>query len=303
MLSICVPIYNFDMRELVKTLSAQIATLNVDCELILIDDRSSEKYRLLNAATCRRHTYIELPENIGRSRIRNLFLNYARYDYLLFLDCDVKIISDNFLSTYVEFIRSTPQAKVICGGRIYPKTWNNKHAQLRWHYGIKRETFDIETRKDNPWKSFLSNNFVVYRKILQQFPFEEKLSEYGHEDTLFGHTMMKNNIYIHYIENPILNNDIEENDCFLKKTSEGMKNLVKIVEFTNFDADFIKISKILYTYFQLKKHHCLPLVRVASFFTQKPIDYLLRHAYTANLFLFDLWKLFALDKEFRKAKL
>lgn len=37
--------------------------------------------------------YIELKKNIGRAKIRNLFIEYTTNPYLLFLDCDTKIIS------------------------------------------------------------------------------------------------------------------------------------------------------------------------------------------------------------------
>ena len=40
--------------------------------------------------------YRELPQNLGRSKIRNVLGKAAKFDYLLFLDCDSKVVSDNY---------------------------------------------------------------------------------------------------------------------------------------------------------------------------------------------------------------
>ena len=87
MISICIPVYNFNITSLVNELSNQVNSLNIPCEIIVIDD-CSENFKRINKIECEKHTYIELSENIGRARIRNLFLKYAKYEYLLFLDCD-----------------------------------------------------------------------------------------------------------------------------------------------------------------------------------------------------------------------
>ena len=95
MLSICIPVYNVVVIELVNELYHQSLTIKEKVEIIVIDDKSMDEIRLRNSSISTISTYIELPQNIGRSRIRNHFLNYTNYDYLLFLDCDV-IIKDLF---------------------------------------------------------------------------------------------------------------------------------------------------------------------------------------------------------------
>ncbi len=58
-----------------------------------------------------------LPKNVGRARIRNLFLKYAKGQYLLFLDSDGEIISNQFIQNYQKFITENKDAKVVYGGR------------------------------------------------------------------------------------------------------------------------------------------------------------------------------------------
>src|SRR4030042_667421 len=102
MISICIPVYNFDVTSLVSELSEQVKSLPKPYEVIIIDDCSDNKFKAINRNVCKSFIYIELEENIGRSKIRNLFLRYAKYGYLLFIDCDSIIESSDFLLKYFE---------------------------------------------------------------------------------------------------------------------------------------------------------------------------------------------------------
>ena len=46
MLSICIPVYNFDVTELVKALNSQAEELHVSYEILVIDDASQNLYKL-----------------------------------------------------------------------------------------------------------------------------------------------------------------------------------------------------------------------------------------------------------------
>ncbi|WP_435525706.1 hypothetical protein [Chryseobacterium indoltheticum] len=43
-ISVCIPVYNFDVRELVYDLKKEIENQNIDAEIILIDDASEESF-------------------------------------------------------------------------------------------------------------------------------------------------------------------------------------------------------------------------------------------------------------------
>ncbi len=120
MLSICIPIYNREMCDTVRQLAEQAAQAGMPCEIVCIDDCSDTCYREANRPLHGMCRYVELEQNIGRARIRNLFLQYARYDYLLFLDCD-SLPPEGFLSRYAEVLRQKP--RVVCGGRVYGPAW------------------------------------------------------------------------------------------------------------------------------------------------------------------------------------
>ena len=79
MLSVCIPVYNFDVTELIFDIRNQINTDDLDAEIIFIDDASQEEMRQRNeiVKSLTDH-YILLEKNIGRSKIRNLFLKYSK---------------------------------------------------------------------------------------------------------------------------------------------------------------------------------------------------------------------------------
>lgn len=287
MLSICIPIYNFKVDDLVRSLSVQLSGLQVPAEIILIDDASNSSFRELNEAVCSEHHYIKLEKNIGRAAIRNRFLQYAKYEHLLFLDCDAIIPSEDFLSKYIDAIAHHPEA-IICGGRVYPELAPDRSELLRWKYGVKKESQSAGVRKKDPNKSFMTNNFLVCKKIFEIIQFDERLIDYGHEDTLFGFELKKQDISIIHLNNPVLNGDQEKNEAYLIQTEKAIHNLVHILEFVNYDEQLIEDVSLLrayYRFFRVRKP-----IKI-TFVVLKPLlTYFLSKGFV-NLYLFDFYKL------------
>jgi cellulose synthase/poly-beta-1,6-N-acetylglucosamine synthase-like glycosyltransferase len=293
MISICIPVYNFNITSLISELSNQIDLLNTECEIIVIDD-CSDKFKRINQIASAKHTYIELSENIGRARIRNLFLNHAKYEYLLFLDCDSMIKRNSFISNYFEIIKETPN--VVCGGRLYETNQPEREKRLRWKYGILRESQSYYSRQKYPNKSFMTNNFLIYKKVFEENIFDERIVKYGHEDTLFGYSLKKRNIQITHIDNPVINGDLELNREYLNKTREGVINLINILNFTKYDKDLINDITILRFYKNVKLFE--KIVNLSFIITKPLIVFLLTRGFII-LYLFDFYKLGILIENMR----
>lgn len=287
MISICIPIYNFDVTSLVKELYKQSLLLKVPSEIILIDDCSENYIKKINESVCNKHTYIELDKNIGRASIRNRFIKYSKFENLLFLDCDSIIFLNDFLSNYLNEIIKKP-FKVIYGGRIYKSDAPKRNKRLRWAYGQKRESKNWQERSKQANKSFMTNNFLVTKTVFSETRFDERIFNYGHEDTLYGFELKKKNISICHINNPILNGDLENNIDYINNTEKAVVNLVKILNDLRFDKDFIEDVNLLRVYFKLYKFR---KIIAGSFSVFKPlIKYLLSSGF-ANIYMFDLYKL------------
>ena len=95
LLSICIPVYNTDIRPLATELHRQSQSFSSEVELLFIDDASDLTFKEKNRSVGTFCDYQELPQNIGRSKIRNAFLPFVKGKYILFLDGDsVVLIKD-----------------------------------------------------------------------------------------------------------------------------------------------------------------------------------------------------------------
>ena len=251
-LSICIPVYNFDVNELVNDIQNQIVFNNLDAEIILIDDASETEF--INKNKHLQETvsqFIFLDKNIGRSKIRNLFLNYSQSEYLLFLDCDGKIINQNFLKNYIDFI-NTKNPDVVFGGRKVSDVKPSAEYGLRWKFAVERENLPVKQRLKSPYLDFQTNNFIVKKSVLEKNPFNETITQYGYEDLIFAKDLFKNKVVIDHIDNPIFNNDVETNEVFLAKADQSAKSLSQLIK-TDKDVERISKIKLAQAYSTLKK--------------------------------------------------
>jgi glycosyltransferase involved in cell wall biosynthesis len=288
MISICIPIYNFDVRNLVLSLYDQSINSDFNIEIILIDDCSDSHIQKINSDIKRLAKYIQLDKNIGRSKIRNLFLNYAKEDYLLFLDCDSMVVNENFIKNYIDSI--SDKTELIVGGRIYSTDIPEKNKLLRWKYCIIREQKPLSVQHSSIDRPFMSNNFLIKKSLFEQLKFEERIFGYGHEDTLFGYELKKRNISVSYINNPVMNGELETNEEFLVKTENSLINLKLILDLLNYDKGFIDEVNLLRTYYKIRKIK-VDLIIFMIFSLIKNLLRKLLISGVVNLKLFDFYKL------------
>lgn len=247
-ISVCIPIFNFDVAALVKDLQFQSEQAGRPYEIILIDDGSEKAFQNTNSTlsslpNCR---YLQLSENIGRAAIRNRFDQLSQYPFLLFLDCD-SAAPPSFIKNYLCHINES--TGVIVGGRAYYADPPEDHTRyLRWYYGLNREQLDAAQRQQKPYQSFMTCNFLIKKQLLQSIRFDERLRHYGHEDTLFGYQLKLQQVSIRHINNPLYHIQLEECSTFLEKTRKGVKNLNYILDHIQMARDFREDVKLLKAY-------------------------------------------------------
>lgn len=224
MLSILIPTYNYDISALVKSLHAQVMACEIDFEIIVFDDASKEFHTqneqinsLLNTA------YTILPQNIGRSAIRNKLAEAAVFENLLFLDADTQVIQANFISSYLTAI--TAKTQIIYGGIVYQKERPESEKVLRWVYGNKREALTVSQRNEAPYLRFLTLNFLIKKDVFRFHRFDEDIPNLRHEDTLFALGAKKHQLHITHIDNPVIHLGLESSTVFLNKSIESVEAL------------------------------------------------------------------------------
>jgi len=287
MLSVLVPLYNFNVVTLIKSLNKQCKFQNIDYEIIVVDDFSTVEYKEKNQIlkSIENVDYIELNENIGRSKIRNYLIQKAKYPYLLIMDCDAKIKDEDFIKKYLEKCNGDV---VVCGGTAYyDYPPQDENYNLRWIYGIKRESIPAKIRNIDPNKSFSTFNFLISRNIIEKIKFDESFSKYGHEDTLFGFELKRMGCVVQHIDNQLIHLGIDSNDIFIQKTKQGLNNLLLI--YKNCDKEIVKDIRLLNLYEKLRKYSFHLIIAFFYRIFSKKIDLrLIKHP---SLNLFDFMKL------------
>ncbi len=288
-LSICIPVFNFDINELIEDLRDQINLDHLDAEIILIDDGSDNEFIEINKDLKNKVSqFIFLGSNIGRSKIRNLFLKYSQSEYLLFLDCDGKIIQKNFLKIYFDFIdKKSPD--VVFGGRKVSDVKPDSEYGLRWKFATERENLPVNQRLNAPYLDFQTNNFIVKKSILEKVPFNEGITQYGYEDLVFSKDLYDHQVKIDHIDNPIFNNDVETNVVFLSKADQSAKSLAQLIKT---DKNFNRVSQIKLTkaYLMMRKTGTIYLYRLIYKIFRSRIEKKLLTG-NASLKALDLYKL------------
>jgi len=216
--------------DMVKKLYKQCQKLNLEFEILVFDDGSKEKFKEKNSVlnSIFGVNYMEMSENLGRSRIRNWLVKSALYEYVIILDCDSKISKKDFVKKYLEQLEPN---SVINGGRQYsPKPPKAKSKYLHWLYGTKVESKKSKVRSKSPHLYFHSNNFAADRKVMEEFPFDEEIKTYGYEDLLFAQNLIDHNIKVKHIDNPVIHLGLEKNKSFVEKNLEAISNLIQLKE-------------------------------------------------------------------------
>ncbi|MDN5424004.1 MAG: glycosyltransferase family 2 protein, partial [Chryseobacterium sp.] len=239
--------------------------------------------------------FILLKENIGRSRIRNLFQKYATGKYLLFLDCDGKITEKNFLKNYITFIQKHSDTMVIYGGRSVLRSLPASEYYLRWKFAVERENLPVGLRLDKPYLSFQTNNFVIARSVFQKIYFNPDFQKYGYEDLLFAMDLKSENIKIDHLDNPILNNDLESNSVYLAKVVESVESLAKMLKDENLKSKLSEVKLV-------RLYNKLPFKSIIQQFLQDAILNIFKAKLlkgNVNLRYLDVYKLGLLIKSMK----
>lgn len=278
MLSILIPVYNYNVLPLVEELHQQATRCNILFEIVVIDDASPQPCFDSDALRNRENVRLFLlRKNIGRSAIRNLLANKAIYENLLFIDAGTFPKPKFFIANYIKQIDKS----VIIGSIVEEEKKPKKPYKLRWLYTKTKESNNAKEKK------LTSGNFLIKKAILEKHPFNEDIKTYGYEDYMFFRNLMANNITIDFIDNPIIHDSKENANTFIKKTEQALNNL-KRLEIKN--AQLFYENKIIKLYKKLNRYGLDKLV-IILFKITKPLLMKNFNSASPSIMLFDFYKL------------
>lgn len=249
-ISILIPSYNDICLPLVEKLKAQAdAVCGLEYEIVVADDGSTDKEiikvnrQVAEMEHCR---FIEREKNIGRAAIRNFLGKEAKYDWLVFIDCEVEPSA----SLIANYVNDDSQADVVCGGVAIGGKESNLRNNLRYIYEKSMEpSYSAVQRRKNGFYSFRTTNFMIKKEALIQVPFNENMNTYGYEDVIFGKQLQLAGFKIEHIDNPVSMYKYEDNKRFVEKTEEALKTLHA------FSEEIGDYSPILTFISKLRKYH------------------------------------------------
>ncbi|UOQ76832.1 glycosyltransferase [Hymenobacter sp. 5516J-16] len=236
-LSVLIPVFNHDVRPLVRALLAQVPNWRGPVDIHCLDDGSDSIYRLKNRelAALPGVEYHELEYNVGRAAIRNQLAAAARQEWLLLLDNDSLLPDAHFLARYAA---ARTRARVLSGGTIYEALPPREEAlRLRWLYGCRREARPAAVRQQAPHGQLTLNNLLIRAEVFRRLGLDESLTRYGHEDTKFGWLLRHSGIRVVHLDNPVLHNGLEPAPVFLQKSHDAVRNLVQLYRAEGLGAD------------------------------------------------------------------
>ena len=289
MLSVCIPVFNYDVTPLVNKLIIQTKQNTLTVEILIMDDGSTEYYKNINRPiqSNQEVNYIELKKNLGSAAIRNRLAHESKYEQLLFLDSDSDI-ADSFIFTYLPFIYS--DYSIVYGGRIHPLKLPNRDKTLRWKVGKVKEDHNASFRSKIPNKSFMSNNFLTQKALFNIVSFDETIQRSGHEDTMFGIELEKKGIKIVHIDNPVVHVGLEDNEEFIRKTEQRLETLKYLTAKYHDNELMFQRIKILKYNNLVRRYRLTGLCKYLFKLLKKWMERCLL-AKNPNMFIYDIYKL------------
>ena len=214
MLSILIPTYNQKVTTLVTALARQAEATGVPYEIIVRDDASTidtNPKTVINTIQFRKNQ-----ENQGRTATRLLLAEEARFNHLLFLDSDVRLVKDDFVATYLNLT----EKPVVYGGIIYTRETYTPECSLRWHFGNERESLTAEKRNKTPYKVLISSNIFVQKSFFLELSARFRESRYG-QDLIMGAYFKSLQVPVTHINNQVEHMGLESNETFLRKARDA----------------------------------------------------------------------------------
>lgn len=211
-------------------------------ELLVADDCSTSDFaRTANKeiSTWPHCKVWQSPSNIGRAAIRNRLAEMAEGEVLIFIDCDARVDNEKFINTYLQEIQ---QHDVVCGGTGNLRECPSPDVILRWKYETKAEKrLTIEQRRMHPYAQFTTFNFAIKRDTFLKILFNEKCTQYGHEDTIFGRELKRRDIGIWHIENKLTHLGLENATEYIKKTETALRSAKNM---NDEEKQYIRVAKL-----------------------------------------------------------
>ena len=284
MISILIPCYNFNAYPLVLSLEKQALLLDVSFEIICSDDGSfslkNEENQKINLLT--NSKFIELKKNIGRVQNRIFLAEKAQYEWIIFLDVDSEPKKNDYLKKYISNIG---KSDFVFGGNEFRYNLSEKFS-LKNKFAKYREAKSTNVRKRKPYKYIISANFMAKKSSFLYCYSKIKYKSYGN-DYIISSILQKNKILISHIDNFTVISVNDDNEQFILKSKDALRNLYR----NYFDGNLRKSSISILNAFSILENFRMRKVFLAITNPLEKFIFRKINSKNPNLILFDIFRL------------
>ncbi|SCX87279.1 Glycosyltransferase involved in cell wall bisynthesis [Nonlabens sp. Hel1_33_55] len=282
MISICIPVYNTDITNLVVELKKQLSASFAVFEILILDDASTITVKLESFPELR---LLKNEQNQGRHKSRIILASKAAFENILFLDADVFPASGSFIKTYLNHCASNYD--FIYGGVLYQKNPPEDNKILRWKYGRQHESRSVANRRKDFYQSLISMGFMVKKEVFINLRIDNNFNYYG-QDIYISYLIQKGNYRITHIDNPVIHLGLEDNCKYLNKIYESLKFTWLLESKKLIPEDFRPVQRAVLI---LEKFYLKTIFLSVMRLFKKPIENNLLSS-RPNMILLDLNKLY-----------
>ncbi len=231
-LSILIPFYKDDARVLLQSLDAQ-AVASDAVEILIMDDGSDDPELTSRIQACVETmtlptTLHTASENRGRSATRNALQDLARADWVLFLDADMRVDHDDFLSRYLDQIGSD-QADILFGGFQVEDSAANADTDLHRVLSHTSDCLSAAERDKAGSQYVASSNLCVRQSVLEAEPFDKNFQGWGWEDSEWA-ARVAAKFRLKHLDNPAVHLGLETTETLLKRFASSGANYRRFTE-------------------------------------------------------------------------
>lgn len=215
--------HNYNPKPLLREITDQIHKNQAEIRVVVWDDGSDavcqHQLVVLQKEFARSPvTWVTGVENVGRARMRQNILDFDQEGWIVCLDSDM-VPDEDFVEQMVALL--VDPAQVYLGQHYYQVEIPFEPFRLHWYYGKKREV----RRNENLRRHFSTGIFALHSSLTPRLSFDQHLTGYGHEDTLFGLQLENLAIPVKRIPLKAQHDGLDPFGKFLEKQYEAVHNL------------------------------------------------------------------------------